>query len=155
MKWLGRGPHESYPDKKTSALFGFYSNTVAGTHEEYIYPQENGSHEDTKFASVQNDSGLGIIIAGERFSFTCHDYSQEDLHLAKHSYELPRGKDTHVNIDGLMGPLGSNSCGPEPLEKDRLYLNKNFSFSFVISPYSSQSISTKQAARIAAKRMEQ
>ncbi len=155
VKWLGRGPHESYPDKKTSALFGFYSNTVAGTHEEYIYPQENGSHEDTKFASVQNDSGLGIIIAGERFSFTCHDYSQEDLHLAKHSYELPRGKDTHVNIDGLMGPLGSNSCGPEPLEKDRLYLNKNFSFSFVISPYSSQSISTKQAARIAAKRMEQ
>ncbi|MDO5022825.1 MAG: glycoside hydrolase family 2 TIM barrel-domain containing protein, partial [Eubacteriales bacterium] len=154
VAWHGRGPHESYPDKKTAALIGYYQKEVLDMHEEYIYPQENGSHEDTKFVSVQSKSGLGLVIAGENFAFTCHDYSQENLHEAKHTYDLTRSQDTHIYIDGLMGPLGSNSCGPEPLEKDRIYLNKNFRFSFTLKPYSTQNLSTKQAANIAAKRME-
>ena len=149
VMWLGRGPHESYPDKKTSALFGLYEDTVQNLHEEYIYPQENGSHEDTSFVSIKTLSGAGLIISGDSFSFTAHDYSQEELHSKTHAHELVRDGGTHVYIDGKMGPLGSNSCGPEPLEKDRLYLNKPYTFNFVFKPYNAQNISTLTAAKLA------
>ena len=149
VMWLGRGPHESYPDKKTYALFGLYEDTIQNMHEEYIYPQENGAHEDTKFVSIKTLSGEGLIIRGNSFSFTAHDYSQEELHSKTHAHELIRGGDTHVYIDGKMGPLGSNSCGPEPLEKDRLRLDKPYTFNFVFKPYNAQNISTLTAAKLA------
>lgn len=133
LTWLGRGPHESYPDMKSGAFLGLYERTVLETHEPYVFPQENGSHEDTTFLMVHRLSGQGLIIASENgFAFSAHNYTAHQLEAATHTIDVPQGDFTQVHIDGAMGPLGSNSCGPEPLEKDRLYLREPRTFHFTL-----------------------
>jgi beta-galactosidase len=145
LRWLGRGPFESYPDKKTGALVGFYEMSVADTHEPYVYPQENGSHEDTRYMVLTNLEGQGLVIAGNAFAFSTHHYTPEALTKAEHTYELEDDDITQVLLDGVMGPLGSNSCGPEPLEEHRLYFKKPMSFDFVWMPVDLQSECPKVA----------
>lgn len=139
--WLGRGPHESYPDMKTGALLGKYQARVQDTHEPYIYPQENGSHADTSCVMVHSLTGQGLVIASrEGFAFSAHDYTVEQLEAARHTYDLKPGDFTQVLVDGVMGPLGSNSCGPEPLEEHRLYLRQPRSFRFVLMAADAQTM---------------
>ena len=140
-KWHGRGPIESYRDKKTAAFVGVYQKTVEELHEPYIRPQENGSHEDTYAFAVTDHTGRGLMVtgvAGSTFAFTAHNYTLEDLHNARHTTELKRSDLTEVMIDGEMGPLGSNSCGPEPMEKDRLYLKERKEYTFILRPINEQ-----------------
>lgn len=133
LTWLGRGPHESYPDMKTSALLGRYDSTVKDTHEPYVFPQENGSHEDTSLLMVHSLAGQGLVVASlEGFSFSAHNYTVAQLEAARHTPDVPMGDFTQVLIDGKMGPLGSNSCGPEPLEEGRLYLHEPRTFHFTL-----------------------
>lgn len=146
LTWYGRGPFESYPDKKSGALLDLYRASVEDTHEPYVYPQENGSHQDTQFVAVTDAAGVGLLIAGQRFSFSAHHYTQEALTKATHTYELRNGDLTEVCLDGVMGPLGSNSCGPEPLEEDRLYFKQSQSFRFYLTPVDLQSESVLHAA---------
>lgn len=120
--WYGRGPQESYPDKKSAAFIDLHQSAVADLHEPYIRPQENGSHADTQFVALTNDLGLGLLFSSEiPFSFSAHDYSDESLTEATHDHLLVRDEDTvWLNIDVAQGGLGSNSCGPEPLMAYRL-----------------------------------
>jgi hypothetical protein len=116
LKWFGRGPHESYPDKKLAAHIGLYSGSVADQHEEYVRPQENGAKCDVSWAMLSDKRGLGMLFAGlPNFSFNVHDYSDEDLTAAEHTYELDRREVVTLDIDYAQGGLGSNSCGPGPL----------------------------------------
>lgn len=147
--WQGRGPQESYPDKKTGALLGRYETTVEATHEPYVRPQENGAHEDTAFAALLNARGVGLLAAGENFSFSAHHYTPEMLTKAQHTYELARTEEITLLLDGAMGPLGSNSCGPEPLESERLYLKAPRAFRFTFLPFDAQSLSVDGAAQAA------
>ena len=146
LVWQGRGPHESYPDMKTGALLGRYEMAVDDTHEPYVRPQENGSHADTSFAALLNNRGVGLMAAGDRFSFSCHHYTPEMLTQAQHTIELQRADAVTWLIDGAMGPLGTNSCGPEPLEEDRLYLKAPRTFRFAFLPFDAQALSIDAAA---------
>lgn len=146
LAWYGRGPHESYPDKKTGALLDLYKASVESTHEPYIYPQENGSHQDTQFVAITDAAGTGLLIAGQRFSFSAHHYTQEALTKAAHTYELHNEDLTEICIDGVMGPLGSNSCGPEPLDEDRLYFRQAQSFRLYLAPVDLQTENIHNAA---------
>ncbi|MBQ3864471.1 MAG: DUF4981 domain-containing protein [Clostridia bacterium] len=134
--WYGRGPHESYPDKKDSAPIRIYQGTVAGQDEYYIKPQENGAKADCRWAAVTDHSGCGLLLrmTDAPFSFSVHDYKDEDLIAASHHEEIRRRSESWIHIDYRMGGLGSNSCGPEPLEKYRLYLEKEEHFSFLLEP---------------------
>ena len=147
--WQGRGPQESYPDKKTGALIGRYETTVDDTHEPYVRPQENGAHEDTRFAALLNSRGIGLLAAGEGFSFSAHHYTPEMLTAAQHTFELGRTDSVTWLIDGAMGPLGTASCGPEPLEEDRLYLKEARSFHFAFLPFDAETLSVDAAASAA------
>ena len=149
LVWQGRGPWESYPDKKTGALLGRYESTVDATHEPYVRPQENGAHEDTAFAALMNARGIGLLTAGEGFSFSAHHYTPEALTAAQHTVELAREDDVTLLVDGAMGPLGTASCGPEPEEADRLYLREPRAFRFVFLPFDGETISLDAAARAA------
>lgn len=155
LRWHGRGLHESYPDKKTGALIGWYESTVADTHEPYIYPQENGSHEDTRFFTLTNQEGQGLVLAGRAFAFSAHHYTPEALTAAQHTYELEEEDLTQVLFDGVMGPLGSNSCGPEPLEETRLYLKEPASFDFVLMPVNLEAECPRHAGFRAAQALDQ
>ncbi len=149
VDWYGRGPKESYPDKKLGMLLGVYSASVDELHEPYVFPQENGSHADTSYVALSDEAGCALMIAGDRFSFSAHHYTQEALTEAKHTYELKPAPLTEVCVDGVMGALGSNSCGPEPLKGDRLYLHKQRSFRFSLTVLDRQT----QSVILTAKRL--
>lgn len=99
--------------------------------ENYLVPQENGSRCGTEWAVVSDRQGMGLRFASEAgFSFNASHYTTEDLAAAGHPFELKKRKETIVNIDYKMSGVGSNSCGPELLEKYRLD-EKEFTFSLI------------------------
>ena len=149
LVWQGRGMHESYPDKKTGALIGRYECKVDDTHEDYVRPQENGAHDDTAFAALLNARGIGLMVAGDAFSFSAHHYTPEMLTAAQHTHELGHTDEITLLVDGAMGPLGTNSCGPEPMEEARLYLKEAKSFRFAFLPLNAQALSLDAAAEVA------
>nr|WP_284703640.1 glycoside hydrolase family 2 TIM barrel-domain containing protein [Clostridium swellfunianum] len=121
VEYFGNGPHENYIDKKHSTRIGKYLTTVDGMFENYLRPQENGSRCENDWLIVSNEQGMGLkFIAASGFSFNASHYSPEDLAAAGHPFELRKRKETIVNIDYKMSGVGSNSCGPELLEKYRL-----------------------------------
>lgn len=137
MQYLGRGPMENYSDKKTAARLGLYRQTVEENHEPYVFPQENGSHQDVTFVRLLQSGGLGLEIAGRDFSFSAHHYTQELLDSAQHTYDLHDENLTEVCFDGIMGPLGSASCGPLPMT-NRLYLTEEKTFTFTLRAVDAQ-----------------
>ena len=147
--WQGRGPWESYPDMKTGALLGRWEASVDDTHEPYIRPQENGSHQDVSFAVLLNPRGIGLLTAGSGFAFSAHHYTVEDLTAAAHTVDLPRRKEITLCLDAAMGPLGTCSCGPDPREDTKMYLRSPRSFRFVFLPFDRQAISVDAAYRAA------
>ncbi|HEY3291939.1 MAG TPA: glycoside hydrolase family 2 TIM barrel-domain containing protein, partial [Anaerolineae bacterium] len=114
--WFGRGPHESYIDRKVSARVGLYRGTVSEQHVPYIRPQENGNKSDVHWATVTDIRGAGLCVMGQPvINVGVHHYTPEDLTKAEHTYELKMRDETVVNLDLQQNGLGSNSCGPVPL----------------------------------------
>ncbi len=138
LEYFGFGPHESYSDKRQSTLKSKYSGWVHDQHEDYIMPQENGSHYDTEWAVVSNLPGTGLLFIGmEAFSFNASHYTPEDLTLAQHNYELKPRRETIVHVDYKMSGVGSASCGPALLPQYRLSETK-INFRFRIKPVSTE-----------------
>ena len=121
VEYFGWGPHESYTDKRRSAWKGRFSASVDSLHENYLKPQENGSHYSTEWASVADSRGRGLLFIGmDDFSLNVSHFTPEDLTKAGHPHELVRRNETVVNLDRGMSGVGSNSCGPELLPQYRL-----------------------------------
>jgi len=120
--WYGRGPHEAYSDRKTGAKFGIYSGTVDEQFVNYPVPQENGNKTDVRWAELSNGEGAGLRVYSNRpLDVSVKHYTNRNLDLAKHPYELQKLRETVFNIDYRQNGLGNNSCGAEgPLEPYRL-----------------------------------
>ncbi len=141
VEYFGYGPHESYIDKRQSTRLSRFADKVDNMHENYIMPQENGSHFGTEWAAVTNLLGMGLLFIGmDDFSFNASHFTPEDLTQANHTYELNRREETIINIDYMMSGVGSNSCGPELLPQYRLAENK-FNFKLRIKPVFKEDIS--------------
>ncbi|MBR0088184.1 MAG: beta-galactosidase, partial [Lachnospiraceae bacterium] len=111
VSYYGCGPFESYIDKHQSCLMGRFEDTVDGLFEDYIKPQENGSHYNCREAAV-TDGEKELRISGSGFSFNASRYTSEELTKKAHNFELERSGYTVLSIDGHMAGIGSNSCGP-------------------------------------------
>ncbi len=136
VDYFGYGPHESYIDKHRSTTVGRYSASVKDMHEDYIMPQENGSHYKTEWAAITDLLGTGLLFSGMNgFSLNVSHFTPEDLTKAKHTYELNPRKETIVNLDYMMSGVGSNSCGPELQPQYRLEERK-IDFNLRITPVS-------------------
>lgn len=132
--YYGMGPQESYRDKHRAASHGLYRSAVKDLHEDYIMPQENGSHFDCDYVELYNGQ-YGIAAVSETpFSFQASNYTQEMLAQAKHNYELEESDSTVLCIDYALNGIGSNSCGPEVLAAYR-FDEKEFQFGFTLVPY--------------------
>ena len=132
--YYGMGPQESYRDKHRAASHGLYRSAVKDLHEDYIMPQENGSHFDCDYVELYNGR-YGIAAVSETpFSFQASNYTQEMLAQAKHNYELEESDSTVLCIDYALNGIGSNSCGPEVLAAYR-FDEKEFQFGFTLVPY--------------------
>ena len=136
VQWLGRGPHENYPDRKTSAFMGVWDGTVNGMTEEYIKPQSMGERCDVKWVTFTDDKGEGIRIrTGGRLAFSALHYTDEDLWQTKYKHELKSiyRPEIILHLDAAMRGLGNASCGPGPLPQYELR-EKSYSYGFVIQP---------------------
>jgi beta-galactosidase len=137
VTWYGRGPHESYWDRKAGARVGVYSGTVDEQFVDYSEPQENGNKTDVRWVSLTNAEGVGLLVVGEPLiAFSAHHYTTEDLETAKHSFEMEYRQDITFNIDmGQTGVGGDTSWGARTHDEYTLW-PEPMSYSFRIRPLS-------------------
>ncbi|MEY8414383.1 glycoside hydrolase family 2 TIM barrel-domain containing protein [Lachnospiraceae bacterium 62-26] len=134
VRYFGMGPQESYCDKHQATSHGLYRADVGDLHEDYIRPQENGSHYDCEYVEL-NNSRYGIVASAEKaFSFNASYYTQEELEKKTHNYELIESDSVVFCVDYALNGIGSNSCGPVVLEQYR-FDDVLFRFQFTLIPY--------------------
>lgn len=129
VSYIGMGPYESYVDKHHASWHGAFSASINDMHEDYIMPQENGSHYDCSYVQIgslrendiKTDMSAHSITATSTvpFSMNASPYTAEELTNAAHNYELPESGKSVLCIDYRQNGIGSNSCGPELDEKYR------------------------------------
>ncbi|MBR5311695.1 MAG: hypothetical protein IKU40_02305 [Clostridia bacterium] len=130
-EWFGRGPGDSYSDRKHASPVGLYGMDIADMNFIYDVPQETGNRENTRFVRVTGEN-YGICAVGD-FSFSCHDFTLENLTSARHRNELRTTAEKYLYIDHRHRGLGSHSCGPEPEEMYELRTGE-FDFTFLLMP---------------------
>ena len=135
-EWYGRGPHESYCDRKTGAAIGIYSMTVDELEHRYMRPQENGHRTDVRTLSVTDGEGKGIKIDAMDipFGFNLGWYNPEKIDRTKHLYELEKDSYITLCLDAAMRGVGGDMPGCAYLHKPyKLKSGKGYKFTFRIS----------------------
>lgn len=127
LRFYGLGPQESYRDKHRSCSHGLYESSIADQHEDYIRPQENGSHADSDYMIVRKGEQTFAAVSRSAFSFNVSYYTQEEFTEKSHHFQLKKSGSTVVCLDYAQNGIGSNSCGPGLREKYQF--NEEF-FSF-------------------------
>ncbi|OPZ21713.1 MAG: Beta-galactosidase [candidate division BRC1 bacterium ADurb.BinA364] len=114
--WLGRGPQESYWDRKAGVAVGLHAGSVDEQYVPYIMPQENGNKTDVRWAALIDPKGHGLMAIGKKpFETSVHRYTAEDLTRAQHTHELRKRDFVVWNLDWRQCGLGGASCGPGTL----------------------------------------
>ena len=134
IAYFGMGPQESYRDKHQASCHGLFRSKVAQMHEDYIRPQENGSHYDCDYVEITSGQYGIAAVSNDSFSFNVSVYTQEELERASHNYELEESDSTVFCMDYAMNGIGSNSCGPDVLDKYR-FAEEAFRFQFELIPF--------------------
>lgn len=134
LLWYGRGPHESYPDRKRGAALGRWHGTVAEQYVPYVMPQEHGGHADTRWFVLASPAGPGLLVsAAEPFQLNASHCTPEDLTRATHAEELAFRDEVCVHLDAAHRGLGTLSCGPDTLEQYRVGPGR-YRFSWWVRP---------------------
>ena len=124
LSYFGRGPVESYEDKKQASRVGLYRTEVTEHFEHYVRPQENMAHTETRWVEVSNRAGQGLLALNTEttptFSFNCSHFTTQQLTETAHDYELTPLAETVVHLDWKHSGIGSDSCGPVLDESLRL-----------------------------------
>ena len=134
IAYFGMGPYESYIDKHQSTSHGIYRAKLSEMHEDYINPQENGSHYDCDYVELANGQFGMVAAAKKTFSFNASVYTQEELEKAAHNFELKESDSTVLCLDYALNGIGSNSCGPVVTDKYR-FDDIKFDFDISIIPF--------------------
>ena len=141
MEWLGRGPHESYIDRKTSAFIGRYKGRVWDQYFPYDRPQENGNKTDVRWMELTNKAGKGLRVEGEKpLSISAYEFHTDDLSevdTRKHQRHINDIKKKDIvtwNIDmKQMGLGGDTTWGAFPHEQYLIHA-KRMSYTFTLKP---------------------
>ena len=138
VDYLGRGPWENYPDRKSGYYIGHYSMPISEYQHDYIKPQDNGNRCDVHYLTLSHDNNSGksirIEATGEPLCVRVWDYGEDDLESAKHPYQLNRGEFVNVNIDSnVHGVGGADTWGKPTLDQYTIPGNKPHSYSFRLS----------------------
>ncbi|WP_286233522.1 glycoside hydrolase family 2 TIM barrel-domain containing protein [Thalassotalea sediminis] len=151
ITWYGRGPHESYWDRKTGAKVGLYKARVDEQIEHYIRPQENANKTDVRWLSVTNDKGVGFKATGEQvLNASAWPYLQADIDFTKgdasasasglvpvttkHAVDVPRRDLTTVNIDHLQMGVGGDTSWGRLVHDEYTIKAKDLSYRFILAP---------------------
>jgi beta-galactosidase len=142
VNWFGRGPHENYQDRKTSALVGEYKASVSDLYFAYIRPQENGYKTEVRWVTFTNSNGKGIKVERpELLSFSAHhqyndDFDDGEKKIQRHSTDIKKRGLVNINIDyGQTGVGGDNSWSPKGLAHEKYRVKAgNLQYSYKIIP---------------------
>jgi beta-galactosidase len=121
VRWFGRGPHECYPDRKSSAVLGIWE---ADPDElPYLVPQEFGARADCRWFEVFDPStgeAVRVTSTGAPLSCSAVWHTDADLFEAADHTELTRRRFLTVHVDAAQRGLGTASCGPDTLPQYRI-----------------------------------
>ncbi|MFD2571707.1 glycoside hydrolase family 2 TIM barrel-domain containing protein [Spirosoma soli] len=142
FKWYGRGPFESYADRKDAAKVGLYEAKVADQFFPYTMAQENGNKTDVRWAELTDATGFGLLITsdvntGSWLNINARDYTDAALLKSKQpdTQEIERGNVTVVNVDmAQMGLGGDDSWTPRVHTDYQLPATKPYTYSFRVRP---------------------
>lgn len=133
VEWYGRGPFESYDDRKESAFIGIYSGKVSDQHFPFVMPQENGNKTDVRWLKVSSDNGNVLTVSGTPTNnFKIQDYSDDDLNASKFTHILQRGDKTYLEISFRQMGLGGDDSWSPRVHKEFLINNSVYNYSFSI-----------------------
>jgi beta-galactosidase len=135
VSWYGRGPWDSYPDRKTSAFIGRWQSTVAEQYVHYPRPQDNGNHEDVAELTLSDANGNGIRIKAvdAPFSFSVLPYTARQLDETTHDCDLEVQPRSVLTVNAAVLGLGNSSCGPGVLKKYAIDKSLNYTLKIKIS----------------------
>jgi beta-galactosidase len=129
--WYGRGPHESYWDRKTGARIGRYEAAVADLHFPYVMAQENGNRSDVRWLTLTDASGAGLRVTGQpTLNFTAHDYTAAALLAAKETEAIERNGKITLNLDWQQMGLGGDDSWSPRVHPEYLLNARSYSFAF-------------------------
>ena len=133
--YYGRGPVNNYNDRKTSQFIGWYHSPVAEQGIMLPKPQAQGNREEVRWCAVTNSQQQGVVfISDSTMSASALPWSQQELTLAAHPYQLPKSSGTHLHLDARVTGLGGASCGQGgPLTPDQVRSTPT-TFGFIIRP---------------------
>jgi beta-galactosidase len=138
IEYYGRGSHENYSDRKTSALLGLYNTTPQDMEaEHYVYSQSMGNREDVRWISLTDGQHKGIKVSAKtNLSFSALHFSDRDIATTTHDFELAgiRKAEIHLNLDAIQQGVGNATCGPGPLPQYTIPVNTPVSYSFRLEP---------------------
>ena len=136
MQWYGRGPEESYWDRKSGYAVGLYEDDIYNPEHIYVRPQETGNKSDVRWAAWLNKKGQGLAAVGmPKIEVSAWPYTMQDLQKARHINELPLRETITVNIDyGQTGLAGDNSWGARPHNQYTLWPNQTYQWKAMLFP---------------------
>ena len=157
LAWFGRGPWDSYRDRKEACLPGLYQSTVTDQYEGYIMPQEHGTKQEVRWLSLTNSEGQGLLfVAPDQMAASAVHFRPEDNYTdrnnrKRHTYDFKSCSNAVVSLDAVTRGLGNASCGPDVLDKYELKA-ANTAFRFFIMPLSlGEGDASLRSSQIAAK----
>ena len=137
IAWLGRGPAETYVDRRFERI-GTYRSTVREQWVEYSRPQANGNKTDVRWVSLTNDAGVGLMAIGDpTLSVGAMHATHEDVERAAYSWQLPDRKETYLNLDlKQMGAGGIDSWSPNawPMPDYRIASDQPLQYRYRLVP---------------------
>ena len=145
MTWLGRGPHENYQDRKTSAIISRYEATVWEQFHPYVRPQETANKCDVRWAALTNDKGEGLLFIGEEpLSVSAWNFTQEDIDYIpfnierKHGGSIEKKDFVWFNVDYLQMGVGGDTTWGAQVHPEYTLSPEEIAYSFTLVPIKSQ-----------------
>ena len=133
LRWFGRGPFENYSDRKRAALVDLYESTVTDQYVPYIMPQEHGNHTDVRWLSLSSGNARLLVKAAGPMEFSASHFTAQDIDRAYHTYDLRPRAEVILNLDYRQRGLGTESCGPGPLEQYKIKPGR-YAWSYNLQP---------------------
>ncbi len=132
VEWFGRGPGESYPDRKSGVPMGVYSGTVSEQYEPYIVPQENGNKTDVQWVRLYNSDGLGIEVTGDKLNISVHEYDLHAFDNCTHYYQVKPSDKITLNVDYQQAGLGGDDSWTRSTHKKYRLKKRKYEYSYTI-----------------------
>ena len=110
VEWYGRGPFETYPDRKTGAKVGIYQSDADKMYVPYIIPQDYGNRTDVRWLKVQDNEGRGLLISSnDLLNFSLHKYTTDNLDRSMYTYQLSEAPHSILNVDYEVTGVGGTA----------------------------------------------